>query len=119
MSVKAIKKILNIEYDLTSDEFIDQKMVFMTDEIQRKYNGSLVKVTTYCTRDKELVVSTTPGNAQFIGAPTHILERKHISQQALSNLDNEMLMTFEITIMNNSTIDSYESALNVAQASSR
>jgi len=116
MAIKDVKKILHIEYDLNSEEFKSQKLNQVTKKYQRMHPSKLVKVTTYCVQNKQLLTSCTQENKSLIGAGSNILEDISLSNFSLVTLDNEMLNTFELTITASSTIPSYEEAVNIAQA---
>jgi len=110
-----IKKCLNVEYDLTSDEFKVQKQDEVSAKFQAKYPDYLVKVMTFCVADKNLVIHTTENNKSFIGASDKMLAHRPIKEQSFLNMDDEMLKTYEINITKDSPISDYETALDTAQ----
>jgi len=123
MAIKEVKKVLNIEKDLSSTDFISQKMGEVTKRIQNKYSDKIVKVTTLCVQDKQLVISCTEESKIFMGAPSiglntplELLSQQALNSLSLVTLDNEMINTYELILTFDSTIPDYTSAINAAQA---
>jgi len=110
------KKVFNIEYDLTSEEFKTQKQDEVSENLQNKYPAHIVKVTTFCVPDKQLVVSTTQDNVDFMGAASKELAFRPLQDQSFLTMDDDMVRTYEITITINTDLPDYVTALNVAQA---
>jgi len=115
--MKRVKKVLNIEYDLSSDDFIVQKQDEISLKFQTKYSEDVIcKVTTFCVPDKHLVISTTEENRSFMGAADKMLAQRPLQDQSILTLDDEMLKTYEITITADTDLPDYVTAINVAQA---
>jgi len=115
--MKRVKKVLNIEYDLDSVDFIAQKQDEISSKFQAKYEDNIIcKVTTFCVPDKAIVVSTTQENVNFMGAASKMLAQRPLQDQSILTLDDEMLKTFEITITAGTDLPDYVTAINVAQA---
>jgi hypothetical protein len=113
---KTIKKILNIEYDLNSSEFLSNSMANFTNLAQGKYLGQIVKVYTFSLVDRRLIVSVTPESAKFLGVDSVILANYSIDDYNLIKLDNSMMRTYEIDIIVNSDyFSSYDEAKDFAQ----
>ena len=116
MMIKTIKKILNIEYDLNSSEFLSNSMADFTNLAQGKYLGQIVKVYTFSLVDRRLIVSVTPESAKFLGVDSVILANYSIDDYNLIKLDNSMMRTYEIDIIVNSDyFSSYDEAKDFAQ----
>jgi len=113
---KQVKRFFNVEYDLSSTEFIADKLELVSNEHQAANPDYLCKVTTFCVPDKQLVVSTTEENREFFGADNVLLANRNLVDQSFLTLDDSMIKTFEITIKANTTIPSYITALDMAQA---
>jgi len=114
--MKSVKKVLNVEYDLSSADFIAQKQDSVSQEFQDRHPNDLVKVTTFCVPDKAIVVSTTQENVNFMGAAGRMLATRPLADQSILTLDDEMLKTYEITITAGTDLPDYVTAINVAQA---
>jgi len=114
--MKTVKKVLNVEYDLSSADFIAQKQDQVSQEYQDRHPNDLVKVTTFCVPDKAIVVSTTQENVDFMGAADKMLATRPLEDQSLLTLDDEMLKTYEITITAGTDLPDYVTAINIAQA---
>jgi hypothetical protein len=111
-----IKKVFNLEEDLTSDEFIATKQDMVSEQCQVKHPNMLCKITTYCVKDKKFVIHTTEENRVSLGAIERLLAHRPMANESLMYLDNEMTNTWEINITANTTLPDYVTALNVAQA---
>lgn len=111
-----IKKIFNLEEDLTSDEFIATKQDMISEQCQDAHPDFLCKITTYCTADKKFVIHTTEENKTALGAVERMLAHRPMAEQSLLTLDNEMTNTWEINITADTDLPDYVTALDVAQA---
>jgi len=114
--MKPVKKILNVEYDLSSADFIEQKMDEISTHHQERSNDFIVKVTTYCVPDHAFVVSTTEESASFMGAPGKMLANRPVKDDTMLTMDDDMVKTYEITITKDTDLPDYVTAINVAQA---
>jgi len=111
-----IKKVLNVEYDLTSDEFKAQKQDEISEMCQAKHSDMLCKITTFCVPDKQLVVSTTEESRSLMGASDKLLAYRPLAEQSFLNMDDDMVKTFEITITADTDLEDYVTAIDLAQA---
>ena len=93
--IKTIKKILNIEYDLNSSEFLSNSMADFTNLAQGKYLGQIVKVYTFLLVDRRLIVSVTPESAKFLGVDSVILANYFINDYSSSYI-NGFFSTYPI-----------------------
>jgi len=114
--MKKIKKIFNIEYNLTSNEFMVQKQDEVSEHYQSMYPDFICKVTTFCVSDKQLVISTTEENRVFMGSGSKLLAFRPLADQSFLNMDDEMIRTYEITITADTNLPNYATAIDVAQA---
>jgi len=111
-----IKKVFNLEEDLTSDEFIATKQDMISEQCQMAHPDFLCKVYTYCTADKKFVIHTTEENKTSVGAMSRMLAHRTVGEQALMELDNDMVNTWEIIIKADTDLPDYVTALSIAQA---
>jgi len=116
MKSKAVKKVFNVEYDLTSEEFKAQKQDDVSEKCQSMHTGMICKITTFCVKDKQLVVSTTEENRAFMGASDKLLAYRPLAEQSFLNMDDDMVKTFEITITADTDLEDYVTAIDLAQA---
>ena len=115
--MKKVKKVFNVEYDLTSDEFISQKQDEISKKCQNKHGDDFIcKVTTFIVKDKKILVHTTEENKNFMGAGNKMLANRLLKNQTFLTMDDDMVKTYEITITANTDLPDYVTALNVAQA---
>jgi len=114
--MKNVKKIFNVEYDLSSADFIAQKQDQVSQEYQDRNPNDIVKVTTFCVPDKAIVVSTTQENVDFMGAAGRMLATRPLEEQSFLTMDDDMVKTYEITITANTDLPDYVTAINIAQA---
>jgi len=114
--MKSIKKVFNVEHNLTADEFKNQKQVPVTEDYQSRYPEQVVKVTTFTVPDKQIVISTTEDSKEFMGAPTMMLAHRPLQEQSFLNMDDEMVQTFEFVISNGTDLPDYITALDLAQS---
>jgi len=111
-----VKKVFNVEYDLTSEEFKSQKQDDVSEKCQSMHTGMICKITTFCVKDKQLVVSTTEENRAFMGASDKLLAHRPLAEQSFLNMDDDMVKTFEITITADTDLEDYVTAIDLAQA---
>lgn len=111
-----IKKVFNVEYDLTSEEFKAQKQDEVSEKCQAKHSDMLCKITTFCVPDKQLVVSTTEESRSLMGAADKLLAHRPLAEQSFLNMDDDMVKTFEITITADTDLEDYVTAIDLAQA---
>jgi len=116
MESKKIKKIFNVEYDLTSEEFKAQKQDEISEKCQAKHGDMICKITTFCAKDKQLVVSTTEKNRAFMGAASKLLAHRPLAEQSFLNMDDDMVKTYEITITADTDLEDYVTAIDIAQS---
>jgi len=112
--MKNIKKVLVINQDNTLSEYLE-KLPAITDEKQKEFPDYLVKVYSFLTKDKKVVISTTPSNYKFMGVESGVYDIMDIKDLNLFTLDQEMLEIYEIVITKNSLIPTYQDAVNYAQ----
>ncbi len=115
--MKKVKKVFNVEYDLTSEEFKETKQDMISEKCQAKHGDDFIcKVTTFCVPDKQIVISTTEDNRNFMGAGDKLLAHRPLAEQSFLNMDDDMVKTYEITITADTDLADYVTAIDVAQA---
>ena len=114
--MKPIKKVFNVEYDLTSEEFKLQKQDEISAKCQTKHKDFICKITTFCTKDKQMVIHTTQENVDFMGASSKLLAFRPLAEQSFLTMDDDMVKTYEIVITADTDLPDYVSALDIAQA---
>ena len=114
--MKQVKKVFNVEYDLTSEEFKAQKQDEVSEKYQNTYKEYIVKVTTFCAKDKQIVIHTTQETSDLMGTGSKELAQRHMKEQSFLTMDDDMTKTYEINVMLDSDLPDYETVLNIAQS---
>jgi len=113
--MKQVKKVFNVEYDLTSEEFKAQKQDEISQKCQDIHPDTICKITTFTVPDKQIIVHTTQENVDYMGAVDTALAHRPLEEQSFLTMDDDMVKTYEITITSSSDLPDYETALAIAQ----